>query len=68
MTDDLEGLAWGEPFRARRWHIFDGHQSLCGSWAFGSANQPVEASDTYSEGDDCKACCRKAGLLEGNDA
>ena len=60
-------LQWGHPLRANRWHIFENGESLCNNWMFGAATQDVEADDSYTEGKDCKACCRKAGLLDGVD-
>ena len=69
MRDENRDLMWGEPFEARRFHIFDGSRMLCGNWLFGAADEPVDLGvDGYRKGDDCKECCRKAGLLEGDDA
>lgn len=63
MSDDT--LRWGEPKNARRWHVFDGARSLCGNWMYGSARTPVDADeDEFRDGEDCKTCCQKAGLLE----
>ena len=53
---------WGQPFDARRYHVFDGKQSLCNSWMFSPPDDPVTDDDEYREGEDCKTCCRKAGL------
>ena len=53
---------WGQPFDARRYHVFDGKQSLCGNWLFAPPDDPVTDDDEYHDGQDCKACCRKAGL------
>lgn len=56
---------WGKPLDARRWHIFDGSRSLCGGWMYGAANQDVDPDeDAFRDGDDCKECCRKAGVLD----
>ncbi|WP_132060321.1 hypothetical protein [Halorussus amylolyticus] len=65
MSDE-ETLHWGKPFDARRYHIFDGKRSLCGSWMFGAPDDPVTDDDEYRAGEDCKSCCRSAGL-EVND-
>lgn len=67
MTDSSaeEAYQWGEPFNARRWHIFDGGRSLCGNWMYGAADQDVDPEeDSYREGEDCKKCCRRAGVLD----
>jgi hypothetical protein len=65
---------WGQPFDARRYHVFEGTglgRSLCGSWAMKYRETEPEVkpdSDTFTEGSDCKACSRKAGVLnEEND-
>lgn len=63
MTDD-EPLMWGEPINARCWHIFDGLRSLCGGWMMNPDQEVNLENDTYREGEDCKACCRKAGILD----
>lgn len=71
--DDEEQLWWGEPYKARRFHIFEGEtpmaDSLCGKWIMSYDPNEVDADpveDTFSEGDDCKACAREAGLLDGS--
>jgi hypothetical protein len=55
---------WGKPYNARRWHIFEDDKALCDNWWFGSANEDVTEEDTYTEGSDCKECCRRSDLLE----
>ena len=70
-ADDEDGLddrdlTWGEPVDARRWHVFDGPRSLCGNWMYSGATQPVIGDETFHDGSDCKECCRKAGLLDGD--
>jgi len=55
---------WGKPAKARRWHIFAGSRSLCSKWMYGGATEEVDPEeDTHRDGDDCKRCCRKAGVL-----
>lgn len=63
---ETESLNWGRPFDARRYHIFDGTRSLCGSWMFSPPDDEVTDDDEYTEGQDCKACCRAAGLEVGD--
>lgn len=63
MSKDVQ--KWGRPLSATRWHIFKDLQSLCGQWAYNPNDEPVDPKeDEYREGEDCKECCRKAGLLE----
>lgn len=67
-TDEF--LWWGQPFDARRYHIFKGKgvaSSLCGGWMLDHDGQDPEVdpnSDTFSEGEDCKKCSRMAGVLD----
>ena len=65
---DLEDLEWIQPKDARRWHIAEGGRSLCHSWMYPFAGETVEESDSYTEGQDCKKCCERAGLIgSGNE-
>ncbi|ARS91397.1 hypothetical protein [Natrarchaeobaculum aegyptiacum] len=71
MSDD-ETRWWGKPLDARVYHVFEGEhplaKSLCGSWSMGYVGGEPEVdpeSDTYREGEDCKASSRKAGVLAG---
>lgn len=74
MSD--ESLFWaGAPLTVRSdlFHIYreSDKRSLCGKYSHGSLNDtsPVEEGDTWRDGKDCKACARKAGLLdEGGDS
>lgn len=65
-----DDLWWGKSLKMNRHHIFNGKGampgSLCGNWMLNyDGNDPdVSPDDTYTEGQDCKACCRNAGLLE----
>jgi hypothetical protein len=76
MTDDDPTLWWGQPLDARRFHVFEGEsslaQSLCGSWRFGYHGDDPEVDpegDSWRDGEDCKECCRQAGVLqEGEDS
>lgn len=56
---------WGKPLKARRWHIFDeaGGRSRCGNWYLGKPAEQVMNDDEWEDGNDCKTCCRKEGLL-----
>lgn len=67
---DNSELWWGYPVRANRYHVFDGKKrlagSLCGNWMLTYQEQDSDVkpdSDTFKEGSDCKACARKAGVL-----
>lgn len=63
-----ETRRWAEPIRARRFHVFEGLQSLCGKWMLRTDENDPEVdpeADTYREGEDCKECSRKAGVLDG---
>jgi hypothetical protein len=61
---------WGQPFDARRFHVFGGHgkaRSLCGSWMLNHDGQDPDVDpegDTFKDGRDCKECARKAGVLD----
>lgn len=63
-------LTWGKPIgangtSAKRWHIFEDGRSLCGSWLLPSGgDEEVSDDEEYVEGQDCKACCRKADPVE----
>lgn len=59
-----ETQRWGKPHNARRWHVFDGSRSLCGNWMYTSGMTPVSNEDSFNEGEDCKTCARKAGVLD----
>lgn len=68
-----DDLWWGKPIDSRRFHIFDGYGpisgSLCGNWQLGHQEAELDVdpeSDSYTEGSDCKQCCRNAGLLDGD--
>jgi len=68
-TEREEPLWWGAPVNSRRFHVFEGDgrlsRSLCGSWSLTrQAGDPeVAEDDEFTEGEDCKACARKAGVL-----
>lgn len=66
MTD----LWWGKPFKSRRHHIFEEKtplaSSLCGNWMLSYESEDVDVlpeEDEFNDGEDCKECCRKAGIL-----
>ena len=65
----MSELWWGKPVQARRFHVFDGEEtlanSLCGNWAlsWNSAEPYVTDEDEFKDGQDCKECSRKAGVL-----
>lgn len=62
MSEDRE-LYWAKPLKARRYHIFEDGQALCGGWMMTKDDDPVDTeSDSYREDKDCKECCRKADL------
>lgn len=70
MSDDAT-LWWGRPLKSRRYHIFEGEGplagSLCGNWQLSYDGEDPEVDlggDTFSEGEDCKACARAAGVLD----
>lgn len=70
MSNDSP-LWWGKPLDSRRYHIFEGEvrlaESLCGSWQLSYDGKDPEVDpeeDTFSEGEDCKACSRAAGVLD----
>lgn len=73
---DEERLFWSRPPNARRYHIFDGEpgvrvRSLCGKWRWADDGGEPEVDpedDTFGDGEDCKTCARKAGVLEDDDA
>ncbi|MFC7069477.1 hypothetical protein [Halobaculum lipolyticum] len=67
MSD--ETLWWGQPLDARRYHIFEGEgapESLCGGWLlpYDGHDPEVSEGDTFTDGQDCKECARKAGVLD----
>ncbi len=68
MSDSDDPLWWGQPADARRYHIFEGagiSRSLCGNWLFKRRQEEEIGDDAeYRQGEDCKACCRKAGVLD----
>jgi hypothetical protein len=74
MPDDGEDefLWWGKPFEANRHHIFEGKGALCLSlcssgWGLNYDGEDPEVDpeeDGFTEGQDCKACSRKAGVLD----
>jgi hypothetical protein len=64
-------LWWGKPLKSRRFHIFEGKGtmagSLCGSWQLNYDGKDPDVdpeSDTFTDGEDCKACSREAGVLD----
>jgi hypothetical protein len=66
-----EQLWWGRPHDARRYHVFEGEmalaRSLCSKWMMSHSADMPEVSpdeDTFVDGDDCKVCSRKAGVLQ----
>jgi len=70
MSDSDETRWWGEPLRARCFHVFEGEGrlagSLCGSWqmAYGDDMPKVDPDgDSFKDGSDCKECARRAGVL-----
>lgn len=63
VNSDGDPLKWGEPLNARRFHIFDSGRALCGGWML-FPDEDVEADDDFTDGQDCKSCCRKAGLID----
>lgn len=74
MTDGDSYRWWGQPLDAQRFHIFEGQdgicESLCGNWAFRYHEDEPELdldNDNPRDGKDCKACCREADLLDGDD-
>lgn len=74
-TGDTEhGLYWaGAPLTVNSdlFHIYreETNRSLCGKYRHTGMNakSPVEEGDTWTDGGDCKACCRKAGPVEVDD-
>jgi hypothetical protein len=74
-TDDTEQSDektrwWGQPRDARRYHVFEGEgmaQALCGGWLLNYDGEDLEVDpeeDTFTDGQDCKTCSRKAGVLD----
>lgn len=68
-------LWWGEPADALRHHVFRGKsrlaRSLCGHWilTYHEGEPDVDPEgDTYQEGEDCKKCARRAGVLDEGSA
>jgi len=71
MSDEPENAGmWGKPLNSRRWHIFKDGRSIgsgCG-WMYSGGDETVDSDeDAFREGEDCKACCRAAGLLGDSD-
>lgn len=74
-TSDTEhGLFWaGAPLTVRSdlYHIYreDTGRSLCGKYRHAAMNakNQVEEGDTWTDGGDCKTCCRKADPVEVDD-
>lgn len=74
MSDDEPETVrwWGQPLKARRYHVFEGEgalaNSLCNSgWAMAYGDDMPEVDpdgDTFRDGKDCKECSRRAGVLE----
>lgn len=68
MSD--RNLWWGKPLNSRRYHIFGGDgfgNSLCGNWMFNNDGKEPEVdieNNTFTDGEDCKKCCRKVGLID----
>lgn len=74
-TSDTEHeLVWADaPLSSRSdlFHIYgENGRSLCGKYHLGSMvrTTPVKEGDTWTDGGDCKACCRKADPVEVDDA
>lgn len=69
MSDDETSLWWGRPWNAKRYHIFEGEgnaRSLCRNWKLRYDDKDPEVdpeSDSYTQGEDCKECARKAEVL-----
>lgn len=68
------GLFWaGAPLTVRSdlFHIFDEEteRSLCGRYDHVRANEkaPVKEGQSWTDGKDCKSCCRKADPVEVED-
>lgn len=66
-----EELFWaGAPITVRSdlFHIYreEDLRSLCGKYRHGAYNDksPVESDDSWRDGEDCKACARKVGILD----
>ena len=63
-------LVWADAplsSRSKLFHIYgEDRRSLCGKYHLGSMmrTSPVEDGDSWRDGKDCKACCRKAGVLD----
>jgi len=73
--DTEHGLFWaGAPLTVRsdHYHIYreETGRSLCGKYRHAGMNakSPVEEGDTWTDGGDCKECCRKADPVEVEDA
>jgi hypothetical protein len=68
-SDTEQTRWWGKPLDARRYHVFEGEghaHSLCGSWMLRYDGKDPEVDpdgDTFSDGQDCKECAEKAGVL-----
>jgi hypothetical protein len=73
----MDEMYWGQPYGAQRRHIFKARddrtdvrsKSLCGGWRQHGHqdDHAVEPSDEYTEGEDCKACSRKAEIMPFRD-
>lgn len=70
-SDTERELVWADApltTQSNLFHIYENGRSLCGKYGLGSLMQttPVGDDDSWRDGEDCKACCRKAGLLNGD--
>lgn len=50
---------WGKPPASRTFHIFHGTRSMCGSWMFGGADEPVTAGNVTRGKGDCSKCVNR---------
>lgn len=73
MTDENQAeLVWADApltTNSNLFHIYEDGRSLCGKYALGSLMRttPVEDGDSWRDGEDCKACCRKADVVKVDD-
>lgn len=68
MSDDIVWADAPLTSSSTLFHIYgEDDRSLCGKYGLSRMMRttPVADDDSWREGKDCKACCRKAGLIEG---